>query len=301
VSAYWLKALISRLCLKISVLVKGMSFPGKLRHLSLSALSVMLLAVTVCLELAFTANLRIKFVDPDGKTLEKVEARITHLVTKRFEQELSNRQGQVEVAGLADGRYELLAQLRNFFPMKEEIELTGDVVVERVLFNQSFVDGANKEVAQAVEKGDYTRAAERLQQLLKLFPENASLHYNMAIVQAGLKDEEKATMAIDTAIRLSPDQNFQAKKKELQRDLLLELGQNALNERAFPKAASHYQKLTEIDPQNAAAFYGLALSFGHQRKYPEALAAIHRAIELAPAEQQYVKVKEMLEFNAKSR
>jgi len=157
----------------------------------------MLLAVTVWLELAFTANLRIKFVDPNGKTLEKVEARITHLATKRFEQELSNRQGQVEVAGLADGRYELLAQLRNFFPMKEEIELTGDVVVERVLFNQSFVDRANKEVAQAVEKGDYTRAAERVQQLLKLFPENASLHYNMAVVQAGLKDEEKATMAIE--------------------------------------------------------------------------------------------------------
>ncbi len=300
-SAYWLKALISRLCLKISALVKGMSFPGKLRHLSLSALSVMLLAVTVCLELAFTANLRIKFVDPDGKTLEKVEARITHLVTKRFEQELSNRQGQIEVAGLTDGRYELSAKLRNFFPIKEEIELTGDVVVERVLFNQNFVDKANKEVAQAVEKGEYTRAAERLQQLLKLFPENASLHYNMAVVQAGLKDEEKATMAIDTAIRLAPDQNFQAKKKELQRDLLLELGQNALNERAFPKAASHYQKLTEIDPQNAAAFYGLALSFGHQRKYAEALAAIQRAIALAPAEQQYLKVKEMLEFNAKSR
>ena len=110
-SASWLKALISRLCLKISVLVKGMSFPGKLRHLSLSALSVMLLAVTVCLELAFTANLRIKFVDPDGKTLEKVEARITHLVTKRFEQELSNRQGQIEVAGLTDGRYELWRNL----------------------------------------------------------------------------------------------------------------------------------------------------------------------------------------------
>ena len=300
-SAYWLKALISRLCLKISAVVKGISFPGKLRHLSLSVLSVTLLAVTVCLELAFTANLRIKFVDPDGKTLEKVEARITHLVTQRFEQELSNRQGQIEIAGLTDGRYELSAKLRNFFPIKEEIELTGDVVVERVLFNQNFVDKANKEVAQAVEKGEYTRAAERLQQLLKLFPENASLHYNMAVVQAGLKDEEKATLAIDTAIRLAPDQNFQAKKKELQRDLLLELGQNALNERAFPKAASHYQKLTEIDPQNAAAFYGLALSLGHQRKYAEALAAIHRAIELAPAEQQYLKVKEMLEFNAKSR
>ena len=55
-----------------------------------------------------------------------------------------------------------------------------------------------------------------------------------------------------------------------------------------------------VDPQNAPAFYGLALSLGHQQKYPEALAAVNQAIKLAPNEQQYQKVKEMLEINAKS-
>jgi tetratricopeptide (TPR) repeat protein len=260
-----------------------------------------LLLVTVELEPAFSANLTLKFVDPDGKILEKVEARITHLVTKRFEQELSDRQGKVELAGLTHGRYELVAQLRNFFPIKEEIELTGDVVVERVLFNQKFVDKANKEVAQAVEKGEYKKGQERLEQLLKLFPENAALHYNMAVVQAGLKDEEKTAAAMDMAIRLAPDRNYQDKKLEMLRELLLELGQKSLDERAFPKAAALYLKLTGIDPRNATAFYGLALALGHQGKFPEALAAINQAIQLAPAEQQYVKVKEMLEFNAKAR
>lgn len=273
------------------------SYPG----LSLSGLCAVLFATTLWVQPAFSANLRIKFVDPEGKMLEKVEVRVTHLVTKRYEEELSSRQGQVEVAGLTNGQYELVAELKPFFPIKEQIDLTGDVVLERVMFNQKFVDKANKEVAQAVEKGDYAKGAERLEQLLKLFPDKAPLHYNMAIVQEGLKDEEKATAAIDRAIRLAPDRKYQEKKKEMQRDLLLELGQKALNDRDFPKATQQYQKLTEVEPQNASAFYGLALSLGHQRKYKEALVAIDQATKLAPAEQQYLKVKEMLEFNAKSR
>ncbi|MCI0622393.1 MAG: tetratricopeptide repeat protein [Acidobacteria bacterium] len=287
--------------LNLSNFPSRISFTRKARSLSLAGLSALLLAGTLWVEPAFTANLKIKFVDPEGKILERVETRITHLVTKRFEHESSNRQGEIEVAGLTDGRYELVAQLKSFFPIKEEIDLTGEVVLERVMFNQKFVDKANKEVAQAVEKREYTKGAERLQQLLKLFPENASLHYNMAIVQEGLKDEEKASAAIDMAIRLAPDRKYQEKKKEMQRDLLLELGQKALNDRDFPKATLHYQKLTEVDPQNAPAFYGLALSLGHQRKYQESLAAINQAIKLAPSEQQYLKVKEMLEINAKSR
>ena len=79
-----------------------------------------------------------------------MDVRITHLITQRFEQVICDRQGKIEVAGLTDGKYELLAQLKNFFPLKEEIELTGDMPLEKVMFNQKFVDRANKEVAEAV-------------------------------------------------------------------------------------------------------------------------------------------------------
>ena len=266
----------------------------------LYVLAVLILLAIFHLEPVFAANLTIKFLDPEGKTLERVEARITHLVTKRFEQETSNRQGKIEVAGLTDGKYELLAQLKNFIPIKEEIELTGDLSIERVMFNQKYVDKANKEVAEAVEKAEYDRAAEKLQQLLKLFPNSAALHANLAVSQGGLLKEEEAMAEIDTAIRLEPGTKYQDKKREIQRDLWRELGQRALNDRDFPKATSLYQKLTEAQPQNAQAFYGLALSLGHQRKYQDALVAINQAIKLAPSEQQYQKVKEMLELNSKS-
>jgi hypothetical protein len=91
----------------------------------------MLLAGMLCLEPVSAANLTIKFVDPGGKTLPKVNVRIIHLLTKRFEEEISDGQGQVIVAGLTDGKYELLAV--KSFPM---CELTGDLVLERVMFNQ---------------------------------------------------------------------------------------------------------------------------------------------------------------------
>jgi tetratricopeptide (TPR) repeat protein len=261
----------------------------------------MLLAGIIYPGLVSAANLTIKFVDADGKILPKVNVRITHLLTKHFEEEVSDGQGQVVLAGLTDGKYELLVQLKNFFPIKEEIDLAADQALERVMFNQKFVDKASKEVAQAVEKGEYAKAAETVQRLLKLFPNSAVLHYNMAIAQSSLLNEEKATAEMDTAIRLEPGPKYQDKKRELLRDLFRELGQKALNEHDFQRATSLYQKLTEVDPQNAQAFYGLALALGHQQKYPEALAAVNQAIKLAPSEQQFQKVKEMLETNAKSR
>ena len=279
---------------------KQVHSPDKARGILFAGLS-MLLAGIIYPGLVSAANLTIKFVDADGKILPKVNVRITHLLTKHFEEEVSDGQGQVVLAGLTDGKYELLVQLKNFFPIKEEIDLAADQALERVMFNQKFVDKANKEVAQAVEKGEYAKAAETVQRLLKLFPNSAVLHYNMAIAQSGLLNEEKATAEMDTAIRLEPGPKYQDRKKEILRDLFRELGQKALNEHDFQRATSLYQKLTEVDPQNAQAFYGLALALGHQQKYPDALAAVNQAIKLAPSEQQFQKVKEMLETNAKSR
>ena len=279
---------------------KQVHSPDKARGILFAGLS-MLLAGIIYPGLVSAANLTIKFVDADGKILPKVNVRITHLLTKHFEEEVSDGQGQVVLAGLTDGKYELLVQLKNFFPIKEEIDLAADQVLERVMFNQKFVDKANKEVAQAVEKGEYAKAAETVQRLLKLFPNSAVLHYNMAIAQSGLLNEEKATAEMDTAIRLEPGPKYQDRKKEILRDLFRELGQKALNEHDFQRATSLYQKLTEVDPQNAQAFYGLALALGHQQKYPDALAAVNQAIKLAPSDQQFQKVKDMLETNAKSR
>jgi tetratricopeptide (TPR) repeat protein len=279
---------------------KQVHSPGKVMRTSLAGLWI-LLAGTICPDRISAANLTIKFVDAGGKILPKVNVRITHLITKRFEEEMSDGQGQVVVAGLTDGKYELLAQLKNFFPIKEEVELTGDQALERVMLNQKFVDKANKEVSEAVEKGEYAKAAETVDRLLKLFPDSAVLHYNMAVAQAGLKNEKKVMTEIDAAIRLEPGSKYQDKKRDLLRDLFRELGQIALNERDFPRAVSLYQQLVAVDPQNAAASYGLALSLGHQQKYSEALAAINQAIKLAPNEQQYQKVKDVLEINSKSR
>src|SRR5262249_28294902 len=141
----------------------------QIRHItsvSLAGLSTLLLSGILSLQPASAANLTMRFVDPSGKILPKVSVRITHLLTKHFEEEISDEQGQVTVAGLTAGNYELLAQLKSFFPIKEQVELTGDQVLERVMFNQKFVDKANKEVAQAVEKGEYAKAAETVQRLL---------------------------------------------------------------------------------------------------------------------------------------
>src|SRR6266508_5248774 len=90
--AQYLRELISRLRLetfRLASRYKKTHSLGTVVRLPLSGLSKLLLAGTICLEPVLAANLSIKFVDPDGRTLPKVDVRITHLITHRFEQVIS--------------------------------------------------------------------------------------------------------------------------------------------------------------------------------------------------------------------
>ena len=100
---------------------KQFDSPGRLMRASFARLSTLVLSGMICLQPVSAANLTLKFTDPGGKTLPKVNVRIIHLLTKRFEEEISDGQGQVVVAGLTDGKYELLAQLKNSFPIRKRL------------------------------------------------------------------------------------------------------------------------------------------------------------------------------------
>ena len=51
--------------------------------------------------------------------------------------------------------------------------------------------------------------------------------------------------------------------------------------------------------QNAEAYYVLALAYGHQHQYQEALKNIDEALKLKPEEANYVNIKRILENNAR--
>ena len=62
----------------------------------------------------------------------------------------------------------------------------------------------------------------------------------------------------------------------------------------FSKAADSFSQSVKADSTYAPAFYGLALSYANQGKYPEALENVQRAIKLDPGNAQYKDIEQKL-------
>lgn len=108
--------------------------------------------------------------------------------------------------------------------------------------------------------------------------------------------DDKALAEADKAAELDP--SFSGKKLEIRRFLLLQKGQKALQNLDFSKAAEILNSLVKVDPENAQAYYGLALAYGHQQDYQHALSAIDKALEFDPQNPTYSSVKKTLESDA---
>jgi tetratricopeptide (TPR) repeat protein len=81
-------------------------------------------------------------------------------------------------------------------------------------------------------------------------------------------------------------------KKELQQELEIDpanagaeyvLGELARQAQELPGAEQHFSKATQLDPNFADAYLGLGMVLLAEKKYPEAVAPLERAVKLQPA------------------
>jgi len=68
---------------------------------------------------------------------------------------------------------------------------------------------------------------------------------------------------------------------------LRSLGEEAMSERRFADAASHYSKAIEYEPDNAANYFKLFRVHSRMRNFVSALKDITKACEVDPAEKEY--------------
>jgi tetratricopeptide (TPR) repeat protein len=120
---------------------------------------------------------------------------------------------------------------------------------------------------------------------------------NIARAQAGLKNREKAKEAAQKAAAQEPEE-FKSLEKQVLAWVSFAEGKDFLEQKQFPKAVASLTEATQGDPTNAEAFYGLALAYGHQGNYEEALKSIDEALKLKPGESAFTEVKKILEHNA---
>ena len=243
------------------------------------------------------ASLVCHFADEQGKALRNVESRLTPTGSEAHQFGKSDNKGDTTFKHLNAGSYELLAQLKDHVPLKWTVPVSEDQTLELTLMSLKAFSQIEKEVADALNAQLYSKAVALLDRPLKIYPQDPGLHDDLARAYAGMLEEPKALAEADKAAQLDPQ--FNGTKTELQRFMLRERGQKALQNQDFVMAAGLFEKWTKLDPQNGKAYYALALAYGHQRDFKLALAAIDKALELEPENASYSKVKAVLEANLK--
>ncbi len=263
---------------------------------SLTILSVFLLGFRVS-----SHPLVCTFVDKEGDPLESVETQLIFLDAEDEKEgeanyRKSDTEGRVEFRGLRPGSYMVQAQLKGYMPFKVMIKMQAAEHLHKVLLKQEEFEDLEKKVLESLNNQDFETAIQGLERLLNHYPEDATLHDNLARAYAGMLDEKQALAEAERAGELDP--GFSSTKNEVQQLILRTSGEKALQERDFKTAVERFNALTELDPQNPAAHEGLALAYGHQGKFKKALDVIRRALELDSDNPSLKKIKKILEANA---
>ena len=253
-------------------------------------------SLLLSVQVAAAATLQCKFSDDEGKPLKNVEARLTLTGTEQHQFERSGKNGEAGFHDVKAGEYELMAQLKGYVTLKREIEIVADQSIEQTLMSEKAFDRLDEEVRGAIRNEQFSSALPTVQKLLISYPQDAALHFNLGLIYAGLQQQDKATAEAEKAAKL--DAEFAEKGKLVQGTYWRERGQNALKKEDFAIAAEAFENWTKLDATSDQAFYGLALAYGHQGKYPQALAAVDKALQLAPQNESYQKVKQILQTNA---
>ena len=264
--------------------------------IKLAVVSALLLAMPFE---ALAAKVKAKFIDQDKKVIMKSESK---LVEKNSAKEVFgkvNKKGEVEFDKVEPGEYQLHGQSQGYMPNKsdwlsvpeKEASFTLTLVAE------DYYRKKEQEGNTALTQGKFAEAAGHYQKLLDLMPNEAVIWSNIAKAYVGAQQSQKAREAAQRAATLDPKQHGDL-EKQLNGLINLEEGRVALENRDFPKAVSSLTQALSVDPTNADAFYALALAYGHQKKYPEALKNIDEALKLKPNEAGFLEVKRILTHNA---
>jgi Flp pilus assembly protein TadD len=256
--------------------------------------------ITLCLLVDVRAiSLNCTFVDDQGKALRNVEIRLTPVGAEAYQFKQTSKTGQADFRNLTAGSFELRAQLKEHMPLKREITISADQTLSLTLMTLKEFHGLEQKAEQAFNARDFSKALGIYEKLLATYPDDPTLHFNLARIYAALLQEDKAVAEVEKAGHLHPE--FNDRKIEIERYVLLQQGQSALQSLDFKKAIDSFSKLISMDPKNAQAYYGLALAYGHQENYKEALGAINKALELDPQNKDYMNVKTILEKSAGSK
>jgi tetratricopeptide (TPR) repeat protein len=251
--------------------------------------------------LLMAGTVRAKFVDQNKKPLGNVESKMVPTPSGEEIFRKSNKKGEAQFEKVPAGTYHLIAQLKDHMSVKSEpLQVADkDMDITLVLAEGDAFQKVEAAGNTAFEQQKYEEALKHYQEALTMAPQAAVIWSNMAKAYAAMKNPDKATEAAQKAATLDPDQ-FGTLDKQVRAWVRFEEGKQLLEQKEFAKAVTALKEAVEGDSSLAEGYYGLALAYGHQHKYSEALTNIDMALKLKPDDKGFLEVKKILEHNAEA-
>lgn len=189
----------------------------------------------------------------------------------------------------------------NYFMQKQ----LGDVYLERGYYSKAiekyqdvlklesdFPEVYNSLGIAYYEMKDYEKAMDYFSKAIELDPENSLFHNNIGNAYSKLGLYQNALKSYETALGIDPE-------NKILRDNLIEfhntLAFSYLSTSSFSEAIEEFKSMIELDPENADAYFntGVAYLEGFD-DIENAEQYVRKAIDIDPAEQKYQKALEII-------
>jgi tetratricopeptide (TPR) repeat protein len=245
------------------------------------------------------AKVKARFQNQDKKAITEGQAKLVEKNSGKEYGAKINKKGEAEFDKVAPAEYQLQGYAEGHMMNKSDwvtIENT-ETPLSLTLVSEDFYRKKETEGNTALTQGKYAEAADCYKGLLAFIPQEGILWSNLAKAYIGAREPEKARQAAQKAAGLDPKQ-YGDLETQIKGWLSLEEGRQALENRDFPKAVQLLTQALAVDASNADTYYALALAYGHQKKYPEALQNIEAALKLKPDDAGFLEVKRILSHNA---
>ncbi len=244
------------------------------------------------------AKIKVRLVDEKNQGVAEGDAKLVNTQSKEEQLKKANKKGELTFDKVNAGSYDILAQKSGYLPAKSSgVQVaSADIEVNVKLVTEGQFRQIESLANAALQQKKMDKTLSSYKQLLEYAPENAVIWSNLARVYGMQNNWEKAIEAAQKAASLDP--SLAAFAKQMESFAGYTKGQEYLDQQKFPQAVEVLSKAVQDDPTNSDAFYALALSYGHQKKYIEAIKNAEEAAKLRPDDTDYQKLVQILKHNA---
>ena len=160
------------------------------------------------------------------------------------------------------------------------------------LYQQAIQNKTNHEMAaskssdaeQALDKGDSQKAVSLYREALEATPQDALLHYKLAVALDRAGDETGERAALEQAVQIDP--NLAVAQNQL--------GYLYYKNGQFDTAEQHFRQAIRANPDFAQAWISLAATLASKSRFSEAQEAVAHALRLDPHNAEALQMKRQL-------